>query len=137
MEGGELMNREFLEQKGLSEELIDEILAEHERCVEELRTEFAGQLSAKEEELSELRTEHAIEKELTGLGAKNLKAVKALLDMDALKNGENSAEELARQLELIRRENGFLFSDPKVPVVTGPTAAKADKGFGFKFTGLR
>lgn len=120
------MDREFLEQKGLSGEVIDEILAE-----------FAGQLSAKDEELSRLQTEFAIERELMGLGAKNFKAVKALLDMEALKNAEDGAEELARQLEQIRQENGFLFSDPHTPVVTGPTAVKADKGFGFKFTGVR
>ena len=131
------MNREFLEEKGLSGEVIDEILTEFENAAAQLRAELTGQLSAKDEELSGLRTEFAIEKELAGLGAKNFKAVKALLDMDALKNGEDFAEELARQLEQIRQENGFLFSDPRVPVVTGPTAARADKGFGFRFTGVR
>ena len=131
------MNREFLEEKGLSEEVIEAILAEHENAVAQLQEGFAAELSAKDAELEELRTEFAIERELTGLGAKNLKAVKALLDMDALKNGEDRQSELARQLEEIRRDNSYLFGTPGIPVVTGPTAAGAGKGFGFKFTGVR
>lgn len=130
------MNREFLEEKGLSEEVIDEIMAEHERCLGESRAELEEQLSAKDEELKGLRTDFAVERELIGLGAKNLKAVKALLDMDTL-DLEAGAEGLREQLETIRRENGYLFADPQVPVVVGPTAPKTEKGFGFKFTGVR
>ena len=130
------MNMEFLQQMGLSEEVINEIMAEHERNLGELRAELEGQLSAKDEELKELRTGYAIDMELAGLGAKNFTAVKALLDMDNL-DLEAGVEGLKEQLEQIRRENDYLFADPQTPVVVGPTAPKTEKGFGFKFTGVR
>ena len=130
------MNREILQQMELSEEVINEIMAEHERSLGEMRAELEDQLSAKDEELKELRTGYAIDMELAGLGAKNFKAVKALLDMEALDLSEG-VEGLREQLEQIRRENGYLFADPQIPVVVGPTAPKTEKGFGFKFTGVR
>ena len=130
------MNREFLEGKGLSEEVIDEIMAEHELGLGEMRAELEEQLAAKDEELKGLRTGYAIDMELAGLGAKNFKAVKALLDMEAL-DPDEGIQGLREQLEQIRRENSYLFEDPQVPVVVGPTAPKTEKGFGFKFTGVR
>ena len=127
---------EFLQQLELGEEVINEIMAEHERCLGELRAELEGQLSARDEELKELRTGDAIDMERAGLGAKNFKAVKALLDMEALDLSEG-VEGLREQLEQIRRENSYLFTDPQTPGVVGPTAPKTEKGFGFKFTGVR
>ncbi len=131
------MNREFLEERGIGDEVIGEILAEHQRLVDELKAEMESRLSDKEREMEDLRTDFAIDRELTGLGARNLKAVKALLDMEALRSGENGLDGLGEQLEKIRRENGYLFADRNTPVVTGPTAPRTNDGFGFRFTGVR
>lgn len=129
------MDRKFLEEKGLDEEAIDEIIAEHEKLMDELRVELEAKISEKEEEMEELRRDFDIDRELTGLGARNHKAVKALLDKEALRTGD--PEELVKQLEKIRRENGYLFAGSNTPVATGPTAPRTEKSFGFKFTGVR
>ena len=124
------MDRKFLEEKGLDEEVIDEIIAEHEKLMDELRVELEAKISEKEEEMEELRRDFDIDRELTGLGAR-----KALLDKEALRTGD--PEELVKQLEKIRRENGYLFAGSNTPVATGPTAPRTEKSFGFKFTGVR
>lgn len=130
------MNAEFLQGLGLGEEIIDRIMAEYENDMTALRRELEERISAGEREMEEMRTDFAIERELTGLGAKNLKAARALLDMDALRASEDSRAELIRQLEEIRRDNGYLFRDGRPFVAAGPTA-RAERGFGFKFTGVR
>ena len=131
------MSMEFLQELGLGEEAAGQIMAEFEKALQAVHQELEERLAAREREMEELRTDFAVDKELTGLGAKNLKAVKALLDMDALRASEDSQAELTRQLEEIRRENGYLFKDGRLPVAAGPTSARTGKGFGFKFTGVR
>ena len=42
-------------------------------------------------------------------GAKNAKAVKALLDLDTLKTSKNQAEDIKKALETIKSENDYMF----------------------------
>lgn len=43
-------------------------------------------------------------------GAKNAKAVKALLDLDALKTSKNQAEDITKALDSVKSENDFMFN---------------------------
>ncbi len=47
---------------------------------------------------------------ITKIGAKNAKAVKALLDLDTLKSSKNQAEDITKALENIKSENDFMFT---------------------------
>ena len=64
-----------------------------------------------------LRFDYALERELGKAGARNAKAVRALLDAEKLKmkdGGPNGADEidgLKEQLDKLKGENGFLFED--------------------------
>lgn len=60
-------------------------------------------------EIEQIKFNYAIEKALTEAKAKNIKAVKALLDMEGLKLTEDKILGLDEQLEKIKEENDFLF----------------------------
>lgn len=47
---------------------------------------------------------------ITKIGAKNAKAVKALLDLDTLKSSKNQAEDITKALEIVKSENDFMFT---------------------------
>lgn len=73
-------------------------------------------------QLSALKFDHALDGALTGAKARNAKAVKALLQSDALKLQEDgSIMGLKEQLETIKKDNDYLFeSDTPTPrIVVG------------------
>ena len=84
--------------------------------VEELKTRVAAltaDLEAKEQEykkeLAERDFNYLLEKQINSFGAKNVKAVKALLDIDALKGSKNQIEDIKKALEAVKTENDYLF----------------------------
>lgn len=76
-------------------------------------TQLTNDLEAKENEyqgkLADIEFTNAIESALTGAGAKNTKAVKALLDIESLKSSKNQAEDIKKALEAVKSENDYLF----------------------------
>lgn len=96
---------------------IDQIKAaadEWKAKAEQTAKDAAAQVSA-------LKFDHALDGALTGAKAKNLKAVKALLQLDALKLNEadGSILGLKEQLEKVQSENDYLFtSDTPDPTLT-------------------
>ena len=49
-------------------------------------------------------------------GAKNAKAVKALLDLEALKSSKNQADDITTALETVKSENDFMFTSDNQPM---------------------
>jgi len=75
-----------------------------------------------EAQLQALKFDHALDQALAGAKAKNIKAVKALLQTDLLKLADDgSISGLKDQLEKIKAENDFLFESdqPALKVVAG------------------
>jgi len=69
-------------------------------------------------EIERLKFDHALEGALSGAKAKNPKAVKALLDMEALKFNDGKIIGLEDQLKTIQEGNDYLFeSDEPTPKV--------------------
>lgn len=127
------MTKEFLTGMGIEEELAEAILNEAQKEGGELQR----QLSERESELVGLRLDCAVNDELRRYGAKNNKAVKALLNMDSVSLDGEVLNGLIEQLEQLKEENGFLFGGAEVPKVVAPSGGGRGKGFGFKFTGVR
>lgn len=77
---------------------------------EKAQTDAAAQLAA-------VKFDYALESALTGAKAKSAKAVQALLSTDTLKdaNGEFIAERFTEQLEKIKSEHDYLFTDATIP----------------------
>lgn len=92
---------------------------EVDAAVNEWKTKFDKAETDHAAELAKVKFDHALESALTGAKAKNVKAVQALLSMDALKlNDDGSILGLKEQLEKVQKENDFLFEgdkpDPKI-----------------------
>lgn len=87
------MERDELIALGIEEAVADRIMEEQDA----MRRDF-------DERLREERNEHEIEKILTGSGARNIKAVRALIEA-------TEAEDVAREIERLKsdEETRFLF----------------------------
>ena len=90
--------------------------ADLKKKIEDLQTENATAKATHESELNQLKIDFAVEKALTGAKAKNIKAVKALLDLkDAKFDKEGNVKGLAEQIEKLTSDEGtkFLFEAQK------------------------
>lgn len=100
---------------GASEELkkqIEELQEANKKAAEEWQAKFA-----------KMQLDFAIEKALTAAKAKNIKAVKALLDMEKVKLDGDKLLGLDDQLEAIKESDPYLFGDTKVGGGTNPAGA--------------
>lgn len=108
--------------------------------VEELKARVAtltADLEAKEQEykkeLAERDFNYLLEKQINSFGAKNVKAVKALLDIDALKESKNQEADIKAMLEACKAENDYLFgSDEPINNPVAPTGGKGEGMDAFK-----
>ena len=126
------MERKFLKDLGLSEDAVEQIMAENgkdiaaqkERLSAESQRalELENRLSAEKEEL--LRQLHgqeldaAVAMELSKEGARNLKAARALLNLENAEFSEDgSIAGLMEQILSLKSapETGFLFEKPEAP----------------------
>lgn len=88
--------------------------------IEDLQAENQTAKADYESELNRLKIDFAVEKALTGANAKNIKAVKALLDLaDAKLDKDGNVKGLSEQIEKLTADEGtkFLF-DSKTPKFT-------------------
>lgn len=81
-----------------------------------------------------VKKDYAIESALGQAKAKNTKAVRALLNLDAISYTESGLVGLDEQLQKVKEENAYLFGDSEdkpTPRVVGPTSgAKGVDGEG-------
>lgn len=83
---------------------------ELKKQIEALQQQNADQKKAHDAEMVQLRLDNAVEAALVAAGAKNLKAVKACMDMTKVKLGEDG--KLAgwdEQLSAVQKSDGYLF----------------------------
>lgn len=123
------------------DELKDQI-KDHEKQLEDLKkaTGNAEELQKQIEQLQadnkQIKVNSAIEKALTVAKAKNIKAVKALLDLENAELSEDGTiKGLDEQIKLIQKENDFLFESEKKengfkPKGMKPTEPNDDKPTG-------
>lgn len=90
--------------------------ADLKKQIEDLQTENATAKANHESELNQLKIDFAVEKALTGAKAKNIKAVKALLELeDAKLDKDGNVKGLAEQIEKLTTgdDTKFLFEAQK------------------------
>ncbi len=75
--------------------------------------------------------DHGIEAAISKAKGKNAKAIKALLDMDALRASTNRDADIAAAIESVKKDNNYLFDTEKTPGKyaerTGTDAGNAGK----------
>ena len=114
--------------------------------------DLQGQIAALQGKLDTQAKEHA--EQLAGLAfdsvlkdaiaaakGRNDKAIRALLDVDALKASKNQAADIQTALEALKKDSGYLFESGETPppysALTGTQHPPAGKEFNFGFTGVR
>ena len=84
--------------------------AELKQQIEALQQQNAEQQKAHIAEMNRLKLDNAIDSALTAAGAKNIKAVRALLDSESLKLGDDGKlTGLDEQLKAVRKSDSYLF----------------------------
>ncbi|MDD7513089.1 MAG: phage scaffolding protein [Clostridiales bacterium] len=72
-------------------------------------------------DIEKLQFGYILDSALKSAGAKNTKAVKALLNDDGLKLNGESIVGLEEQIKAIKEDNGYLFNDEKQPTIVRTT----------------
>ena len=60
--------------------------------------------------IADMEFTSVIDSAISKSGAKNAKAVKALLDLDTLKTSKNQAEDITKALDEIKKDNDYMFT---------------------------
>lgn len=84
--------------------------------IEQLQTDNKAQADAHAKEIQQMKLDAAVEKILTDGGAKNIKAVKALLNLVDIKLGDDgTVKGLTEQIEKLKGDDStkFLFNEPE------------------------
>lgn len=88
-------------------------------------TELTNSLAAKETEynqkIADMEFDAVLETAISASGAKNAKAVRALLDLDALKASKNRDGDIKAAIASVKSDNDYMFkSDEPINNPTGP-----------------
>jgi hypothetical protein len=97
--------------------------------ITQLTTDLQNKESEYQTRLSDIDFNQSIETAIKGAGGKNAKAVKALLDIDALKSSKDQTADIKAAIEACQKDNGFLFGVDE-PINTGvaSTGGRAASG---------
>lgn len=78
-------------------------------------TKYNKAIADHKQEMADMAFDRVLESAITGAHGRNAKAIKALLDMDALRGSKNQTEDMKAALESLKKENSYLFEDEKTP----------------------
>lgn len=122
------MNREFLQSlvvgdSALPEDIIDAILAEHgkgvathQQAAQQWEDKYNQAVTKHSQELAQLTFDGIVKDAVTASRGKNLKAIKALLDITALQESSDPTGAVQEAVAQLQKEHGYLFdSAPAQP----------------------
>lgn len=81
--------------------------------ITDLETKYADQLAEHESTVARIRKQSEIKLGVTQAGARNLKAVMALLDDDKIELADDGIKGLTEQLEALKENEAYLFEEAK------------------------
>ena len=88
--------------------------------ITKLQQDLADKDTAHKTELANMAFDRALDGAITAAKGKNAKAIKALLDVDALKASKNQEADIKTALEGLQKESGYLFDDGQTPPSYAP-----------------
>lgn len=77
--------------------------------VEEYKTKFEQSKTEYETKIADMQFGSALEAVITAAGGRSAKAIRALLDIDALKASKNQEADIKAAVEACQKDNGYLF----------------------------
>ena len=90
-------------------------VAELQGKVAQLTSDLEAKDTEYQAKIADMEFNSTLDSAISASGAKNSKAVKALLDIDTLKSSKNQAEDIKNALEAVKTENDYMFGS-KEPV---------------------
>ena len=111
--------------------------------ITKLQQDLADKDAAHQTELANMAFDRKLEDAITGAKGKNAKAIKALLDVDALKASKNQDADIKAAMDALQKDSGYLFGDVGNPPPYSPGAGTGGSGggsenpFTFNFGGIR
>ena len=99
-----------MEGLGMDAQAVEAVLAEHQKTVQ-----------AHEEQVAALQLQHQVSEAVLCAGGRSVKAISALLDMDAIRGSENVGQALKAAIETLKKDSAYLFGGqpPRYAPFTG------------------
>ena len=101
--------------------------------VAKLTKDMADQAEAHKKQLADLAFDGTLKDAITAAKGRNDKAIRALLDVEALKASKDQTADIKKALEKLKEDSGYLFESEETPP---PYAAGTGTGGGRPATGL-
>lgn len=97
------------------------------KSAQEWEQKYNDAIAEHQKQMDDLAFDGVLKDAIAAAKGRSDKAIRALLDVDALKKSKNQAEDIKAALEGLRKESGFLFDDGQTPP---PFATGAGTGSG-------
>jgi len=138
------MKREFLQNldvggQSLPKEVIDAILDEYGKDIAKVKAEAAKPLAdqqalrAENQRLAQLveqvRFQALLDSEIVKAKGRNAKAITALLDVEALRTGDDPTSAVRRALEALKQEQDYLFFRDVPPYAPGTGTNRPENNY--------
>lgn len=130
------MKREFLQnlkvgEQPLPKEIIDAIMAENGKDIQAAKQSGEGweekynqALSDHAKELEQLRFDALLREAVSAANGRSLKAITALLDVEALKRSEDPQKAVSDAVDALKQESGYLFQTQTPPPYARGTGSR-------------
>lgn len=82
-----------------------------QKAAEEWKQKAEDAKKEADAKIAEMELDTIIESSITASKGKNAKAIRALLDMDAIRKSKNRSEDIKKSLDALKEESGYLFED--------------------------
>ncbi len=141
------MKREFLQsfkvgEAALPKEIIDAIMAQNGQDIQAAKQgaldwedKYNRAIADHNRQLSQLRLESMVESAVTKAGGRNLKAISALLDLQAIGESQDVRSSLDEALQQLKQENSYLFEGVLPPPYAKHTGEQTRPAAAFSLAG--
>ncbi|RDU21933.1 phage scaffolding protein [Anaerosacchariphilus polymeriproducens] len=83
--------------------------------INDLKTDLSSKDVEYQKKIADMEFNSVLDAAISEYGAKNAKAVKALLEMDSLKESKNQADDIKKAVEAVKNDNDYLFNSTDTP----------------------
>ena len=116
-------------------ETAQNALKEFDGKIETLNNDLKNKETEYQSKIADMEFSAVLDSAISSSKARNAKAVKALLDIEALKNSKNQSEDIKTAIEAIKTDNDYLFesnepiNNPVAPTGTGNPSSVSTEAF--------
>lgn len=104
--------------------------------IENLNNDLKTKETEYQQKIADMEFNSVLDGAISKSGAKNTKAVKALLDLESLKTSKNQAEDITKALDEIKKDNDYMFKSDE-PFQNPVYQTKTDGGKGDPMEAMR